>query len=100
MHALPWSRVRRAAVSKLGKVDALRDHDCQRGHKSLNRRFTKRRHQKQIVRWALLLAAAAAIVGIAVPNLGFGETLNNIKNGSVQRMTTSPSVDYLEGRGR
>ena len=41
---------------------------------------------KQIVRWALLLMAAAALVGIVVPNLGFGETLNHL-NHSVQKIT-------------
>jgi hypothetical protein len=42
---------------------------------------------KQMVRWALLLMATAAIVGMVVPNLGFGETLKNFNNGSVQKIT-------------
>ena len=44
------------------------------------------RDWKQIIGWALLLATSA-IVGIAVPNLGFGETLNDFNNGSVQKIT-------------
>jgi hypothetical protein len=58
------------------------------------------RNRKQIVRWALLLAAASAIVGIAVPNIGFGETFNDLNNRSVQKITTSPSANYLEGRAK
>ena len=42
---------------------------------------------KQMVRWALLLMAAAALVGIVVPNLGFGETLNHLNDRSVQKIT-------------
>jgi hypothetical protein len=42
---------------------------------------------KQIIRWALLLMATAAIVGLVVPNLGFGETLNQLNPGSVQKIT-------------
>ena len=57
------------------------------------------RDRKRMVKWALLLAAAA-IVGIAVPNIGFGETLNDVNKGSVQKMTTSPLANYLEGRAR
>jgi hypothetical protein len=42
---------------------------------------------KQMVRWALLLMAIAAIVGMLVPNLGFGETLKNLNHGSIQKIT-------------
>jgi hypothetical protein len=58
------------------------------------------RDRKQMVRWALLLAAAAAIVGIAVPNVGFGETLNDLNPRSVQKITTSPLANYLDGGAR
>jgi len=46
------------------------------------------RDTKQMVRWALLLMATAALVAIAVPNIGFGETLNDLNNRSVQKITT------------
>lgn len=45
------------------------------------------RNTKQMVRWALLLMATSAIVAIAIPNIGFGETLNDFNNGSVQKIT-------------
>jgi hypothetical protein len=58
------------------------------------------RDRKQMVGWALLLAAASAIVWIAVPNIGFGETVNDFNNGSVQKITMRPLANYLEGRAR
>jgi hypothetical protein len=45
------------------------------------------RDTKEMVRWALLLMATAALVAIAVPNIGFGETLNDLNNRSVQKIT-------------
>ena len=54
---------------------------------------------KQMVRWALLLMATAALAGIAVPNLGFGATLNHLNNGSVQKITRSTeAVRTVRGR--
>lgn len=42
---------------------------------------------KHIIRWALLLMATAALIAIAVPNIGFGQTLNDVNNHSVQKIT-------------
>lgn len=42
---------------------------------------------KQIA-WVLLLVAISIVVGIAVPNLGFGETLKTSDHISVQKITT------------
>jgi hypothetical protein len=48
----------------------------------------KMRDTKQMVRWALLLMATAALVALAVPNIGFGQTLNDLNHGTVQKITT------------
>jgi hypothetical protein len=58
------------------------------------------RKRKQMVRWALLLAAASGFVGIVVPAIGFGETLKDLNNPSVQKITTSPFANHLEGGAR
>lgn len=45
------------------------------------------RETKQMILWALVLMAISAIVGIVVPSIGFGETLKDFNDGSVQKIT-------------